>query len=126
MIEKENQGVFDNPLEIDSLFESVSETQDLNIETEKLDLFSEEVKEEVKEKQIPNLFNEDSDKETVVNKSGNSSLGEAIQLLIKSNDEFLVYEGDDEKRMIQSTDRKILDVNRQSEIDKEIQVLEGK
>ncbi len=31
-----------------------------------------------------------------------------------------------EKRMIQSTDRKILDVNRQSEIDKEIQALEGK
>jgi len=29
-----------------------------------------------------------------------------------------------EKRMIQSTDRKILDVNRQSEIDKEIQQLE--
>ena len=99
MIEKENQGVFDNPLEIDSLFESVSETQDLNIETEKLDLFSEEVKEEVKEEQIPNLFNEDSDKETVDNKSGNSSLGEAIQLLIKSNDEFLVYEGDDEDKL---------------------------
>ena len=31
-----------------------------------------------------------------------------------------------EKRMIQSTDRKILDVNRQSEIDKEIQDLETK
>lgn len=31
-----------------------------------------------------------------------------------------------EKRMIQSTDRKILDVNRQSEIDKEIQNLENK
>ena len=31
-----------------------------------------------------------------------------------------------EKRMIQSTDRKILDVNRQSEIDKEIQKLESK
>lgn len=31
-----------------------------------------------------------------------------------------------EKRMIQSTDRKILDVNRQSEIDKEIKTLEGK
>jgi len=31
-----------------------------------------------------------------------------------------------EKRMIQSTDRKILDVNRQSEIDKEIQILEKK
>lgn len=30
-----------------------------------------------------------------------------------------------EKRMIQSTDRKILDVNRQSEIDKEIQKLES-
>jgi len=29
-----------------------------------------------------------------------------------------------EKRMIQSTDRKILDVNRQSEIDKELQKLE--
>jgi ABC-type phosphate transport system auxiliary subunit len=29
-----------------------------------------------------------------------------------------------EKRMIQSTDRKILDVNRQAEIDKEIQKLE--
>lgn len=31
-----------------------------------------------------------------------------------------------EKRMIQSTDRKILDVNRQSEIDKEIENLENK
>jgi hypothetical protein len=30
-----------------------------------------------------------------------------------------------EKRMIQSTDRKILDVNRQGEIDKEIQQLEN-
>lgn len=29
-----------------------------------------------------------------------------------------------EKRMIQSTDRKILDVNRQNEIDKELQTLE--
>jgi len=31
-----------------------------------------------------------------------------------------------EKRMIQSVDRKILDVNRQSEIDKEIQKLQSK
>jgi hypothetical protein len=31
-----------------------------------------------------------------------------------------------EKRMIQSTDRKILDVTRQSEIDKELQILETK
>jgi len=31
-----------------------------------------------------------------------------------------------EKRMIQSTDRKILDVNRQSEIDKQIEKLEKK
>ena len=31
-----------------------------------------------------------------------------------------------EKRMIQSTDRKILDVNRQSEIDKEISAIETK
>lgn len=31
-----------------------------------------------------------------------------------------------EKRMIQSTDRRILDVNRQTEIDNEIKALEGK
>jgi PBP1b-binding outer membrane lipoprotein LpoB len=31
-----------------------------------------------------------------------------------------------EKRMIQSTDRRILDVNRQSEIDQELKKLEGK
>ena len=31
-----------------------------------------------------------------------------------------------EKRMIQSTDRKILDVNRQTQIDQEITTLEGK
>jgi len=31
-----------------------------------------------------------------------------------------------EKRMIQSTDRKILDVNRQTQIDNEIKKLEGK
>ncbi len=31
-----------------------------------------------------------------------------------------------EKRMIQSTDRKIMDVNRQTEIDKEINILETK
>ncbi len=31
-----------------------------------------------------------------------------------------------EKRMIQSTDRKILDVNRQSEIDKELEILNKK
>jgi hypothetical protein len=31
-----------------------------------------------------------------------------------------------EKRMIQSTDRKILDVNRQTQIDNEIKTLEGK
>jgi hypothetical protein len=31
-----------------------------------------------------------------------------------------------EKRMIQATDRKILDVQRQNEIDNELKVLEGK
>jgi hypothetical protein len=30
-----------------------------------------------------------------------------------------------EKRMIQSTDRKMMDVNRQSEIDKELKTLQG-
>jgi hypothetical protein len=55
-----------------------------------------------------------------------------IDSIIKTNtvskdvlDKMLKVEGlKSEKRMIQSTDRKILDVNRQSEIDKEIQNLD--
>ena len=55
-----------------------------------------------------------------------------IDSIVKNNsvskdllDRMLKVEGlKSEKRMIQSTDRKILDVNRQSEIDKEIQNLE--
>jgi len=57
------------------------------------------------------------------------SLSEVIVTLQKTNVNHndLKIEGlKSEKRMIQSTDRKILDVNRQSEIDKEIQNLEGK
>lgn len=57
------------------------------------------------------------------------SLSEVIVTLQKTsvNHNDLKIEGlKSEKRMIQSTDRKILDVNRQSEIDKEIQKLESK
>ena len=55
------------------------------------------------------------------------SLSEVIVTLQKNsvNHNDLKIEGlKSEKRMIQSTDRKILDVNRQSEIDKEISNLD--
>jgi len=45
----------------------------------------------------------------------------------KELEKMLMIEGlKSEKRMIQSTDRKMMDVNRQTEIDKEIQELESK
>ena len=56
------------------------------------------------------------------------SLSEVIVTLQKTsvNHNDLKIEGlKSEKRMIQSTDRKILDVNRQSEIDKEISNLDN-
>lgn len=60
----------------------------------------------------------------------NKKLDSVIKSEIISREDFnrmLKIEGlKVEKRMIQSTDRKILDVNRQSEIDKEIQTLENK
>jgi uncharacterized membrane protein (DUF106 family) len=50
---------------------------------------------------------------------------EAISNLPTAND--IKIEGlRSEKRMIQATDRKMLDVQRQSEIEKEIKILEGK
>ena len=53
------------------------------------------------------------------------SLLKSLQLTKKEVQKIVTIEGlKVEKRMIQSTDRKILDVNRQSEIDKEIQKLE--
>ena len=100
MAEKENLGIFDNSLEIGSLFESITETPTIDLESDKVDLFSdkEEKKEEIDEKEVPSLFEEknseeDADTETKIE---SSSFGEAIQLWIKSNDEFLVYEGDEE------------------------------
>jgi len=100
MAEKENLGIFDNSSEIGSLFESITETPTIDLESDKVDLFSdkEEKKEEIDEKEVPSLFEEknseeDTDTETKIE---SSSFGEAIQLLIKSNDEFLVYEGDEE------------------------------
>ena len=53
-------------------------------------------------------------------KKQNDSLFTQVQKQIK-------IEGlESEKRMIQSTDRKLMDVNRQSEIDKEIKELQKK
>ena len=53
------------------------------------------------------------------------SVRNEIKILEKDFEKELKIEGlKAEKRMIQSTDRKILDVNRQTEIDKELQQLE--
>jgi hypothetical protein len=46
-------------------------------------------------------------------------------LLIKLSKEIKIEGLKTEKRMIQSTDRKMMDVNRQSEIDKELTVLQN-
>ena len=81
------------------------------------------------------FFNTCGNPTKVVNKRIDSlslkidSLSEVIVTLQKTsvNHNDLKIEGlKSEKRMIQSTDRKILDVTRQSEIDKEIQKLESK
>ena len=100
MAEKENAGIFDNSSEIGSLFESITETPTIDLESEKVDLFSDK-EEETEEKEVPSLF-EDKFKEkeeTSEESVESSSFGEAIQLLIKSNDEFLVYEGDEEGKL---------------------------
>ena len=59
-----------------------------------------------------------------------AKLDSTVKVETLSKEEFqkmLTIEGlKSEKRMIQSTDRKILDVTRQSEIDKELQSLESK
>lgn len=53
------------------------------------------------------------------------SIRKEIKILEKDFEKEIKVEGlKVEKRMIQSTDRKILDVNRQAEIDKELQLLE--
>ena len=53
------------------------------------------------------------------------SIRNEIKILEKEFEKEIKIEGlKAEKRMIQSTDRKILDVNRQSEIDKEINQIE--
>jgi hypothetical protein len=49
---------------------------------------------------------------------------DSLETIIVTNKDLKIEGLKSEKRMIQSTDRKILDVNRQSEIDKEITQLE--
>ena len=51
---------------------------------------------------------------------------DSLGLIMVSKKELKIEGLKVEKRMIQSTDRKMLDVQRQSEIDKEIQDLQGK
>lgn len=49
---------------------------------------------------------------------------DSLESIIVTHEDLKIEGLKAEKRMIQSTDRKILDVNRQSEIDKEISELE--
>ena len=60
-----------------------------------------------------------------VNKKIESLTGkiDSLETIIVTNEDLTIEGLKSEKRMIQSTDRKILDVNRQSEIDKEIEKL---
>ena len=108
MTEKEITGVFNDSMEIDSLFESITETETIDLEPEKVDLFSEkeEQKEEVKNEGF-NLFKEEDkdEKEKAFSSENTTPYGEAIQLLIKSNDEFLVYEGDDDNKLDYTSDQ---------------------
>jgi hypothetical protein len=58
-------------------------------------------------------------------KKENSNISAKMDSLVSKKD--LLIEGlKTEKRMIQSTDRKMIDVNRQASIDQEIQKLESK
>lgn len=87
MSEKENAGIFDS-IEIDSLFETVVEEETPLEEKEEINLFKEETVDKTPiEKET--LFSEEKIEDT-------SSLNDVISLLIKSNDEFLIYEGDEE------------------------------
>ena len=48
---------------------------------------------------------------------------DSLEVVTVTKDELTIEGLKSEKRMIQSTDRKMLDVNRQTEIDKEIETL---
>jgi hypothetical protein len=96
MEKEENLGIFGND-EIGSLFDPITDINEKK-ETDKInddfDLFSnkeeeiEKEEEENKEENV-NLFKEETPEENI------SGLGEAIQLLINNNEDFLVYEGDE-------------------------------
>jgi hypothetical protein len=66
---------------------------------------------------VENKIIENKESEMTINKKIDS-------LALKLRKEIQIEGLKSEKRMIQSTDRKILDVNRQTEIDKEISTLE--
>ena len=127
MTEKDTLGVFDAP-DIDSLFDSVQETPEIKEKSTGIDLFSDEdetpplpEKEEEddsdddkKDTEKVDLFNEDDveDKENS-SKASISSPGEAIQLLIKSDDNFLVYDGD-EAGKVDYTNEQFVDLYQQN------------
>ena len=61
-----------------------------------------------KRKKVPAHLNEIKDKdekEKAFSSENTTPYGEAIQLLIKSNDEFLVYEGDDDNKLDYTSDQ---------------------
>ena len=81
MTEKEITGVFNDSMEIGSLFESITETETIDLEPEKVDLFSEkeEQKDEVKNEGF-NLFKEEDkdEKEKDFSSENTTPYGEAI------------------------------------------------
>jgi len=96
MTEKENPGIFDST-EIGSLFEPITETPPIEAkEKEEIDLFSDKSEPSPTDLDPPTTLFEEEKEEEDDSRKNSSTFGEAIQLLIKSNDEFLVYEGDED------------------------------
>ena len=103
---EKNLGIFEDE-KIDSLFESVDTENVDDVKTENLDLFVEDTPTEgIKESP---LFEEQ--KEEVVN--NNNNFGEAIKLLIEANDEFLVYE-EDQDGSLEYTAEQFVDLYQQN------------
>ena len=68
MTEKENPGIFDNSSDIGSLFESVTETPTIDLESDKVDLFSDKEEKAIKENEAPSLFEEKATEDPLIEK----------------------------------------------------------
>lgn len=113
MTEKELPGIMDT-IEISSLFDPITETPSIEIDNEKVDLFTEETKPIEAEKEVPTLFGEQTtNEEESEKKTSSGNVGEVIQLLIKANEEFLVYE-DDEEGKTDYTAEQVVDLYQQN------------